>query len=246
VDPFGDFLLGLLDERGVDRRGVIRDPVSPTAATAVLVRADSERAFLHSTGADGTLAADELDSDLLYSGRALHVAGALVLEALDGEPTAAILAEAKRRGLFTSLDPAWDATGRWSRLEPCLPHLDLAVPSLSEAQAVSGEQDPERVAAWWRARGVREVALTMGPDGCYASGEGFEGQVPAQEVQAVDGTGAGDAFAAALIYGELAGWSFGDAVQLANAAGALATTAVGASEGVLGLDETRAFARMSR
>jgi sugar/nucleoside kinase (ribokinase family) len=246
ADPFGDFLLGLLDQRGVDRRGVVRDPVSPTAATAVLVRADSERAFLHSTGADGTLAADELDSDLLYSGRALHVAGALVMDTLDGEPTAAVLAEAKRRGLFTSLDPAWDATGRWSRLEPCLPHLDLAVPSLGEAQAVSGEQEPERVAAWFRERGVQEIALTMGADGCYASGDGFEASMPAQRVVPVDGTGAGDAFAAGLIYGKLAGWSFEDAVTLANAAGALATTAVGATEGVLGLDETLAFARMER
>jgi sugar/nucleoside kinase (ribokinase family) len=246
ADPFGDFLLGLLDERGVDRRGVVRDPVSPTSATSVLVRADGERAFLHSTGADGTLAADELDGDLLYSGRALHIAGALVMDTLDGEPTAGILAEAKERGLFTSLDPAWDPTGRWSRLEPCLPYLDLAVPSLGEAQAVSGEEEPARVAAWWRERGVKELALTMGPDGCYASGDGFEGHVAARQVQAIDGTGAGDAFAAGLIYGKLSGWSFEDAVTLANAAGALATTAVGATEGVLGLDETLAFARMER
>lgn len=244
ADPFGDFLLGLLDERGVDRRGVVRDPVSPTSATAVLVRADGERAFLHSTGADGTLTAAELDEELLYAGRALHIAGALLLHALDGEPTAGLLAEAKRRGLFTSLDPAWDPNGHWSRLESCLPHLDLAVPSLGEAQAVSGEREPQFVAAWWRARGVKEVALTMGPEGCYAAGEGFEGYLPAPQVQAVDGTGAGDAFAAGLIYGKLAGWSFKDAVALANAAGALATTAVGASEGVLGLDETLAFARM--
>jgi sugar/nucleoside kinase (ribokinase family) len=211
----------------------------------VLVRADGERAFLHSTGADGTLAAGELDEAFLYAGRALHLAGALVMDTLDGEPTAGILAEAKRRGLFTSLDPAWDPTGRWSRLEPCLPHVDLAVPSLGEAQAVSGEQEPARVAAWWRARGVKEIALTMGPDGCYASGDGFEGHVRAPAVQAVDGTGAGDAFAAGLLYGKLAGWSFEDAVKLANAAGALATTAVGASEGVLGLDDTLAFARMN-
>jgi sugar/nucleoside kinase (ribokinase family) len=245
TDPFGDFLLGLLDERGVDRRGVVRDPVSPTSATSVLVRDDGERAFLHSTGADGTLRADELDEEVLYGGRALHLAGALLLDGLDGEPAAGILAEARQRGLLTSLDPAWDATGRWSRLEPCLPYLDLAVPSLGEARAVSGENDPARVAAWWRARGVKEVALTMGPEGCYASGEGFEGHVAAPQVQAIDGTGAGDAFAAGLIYGKLAGWSFEEAVTLANAAGALATTAVGATEGVLGLDETLAFARMA-
>jgi sugar/nucleoside kinase (ribokinase family) len=245
ADPLGDFLLALLDERGVDRRGVVRDPVSPTSATSVLVRGDGERAFLHSTGADGTLTADELDDEVLYAGRALHLAGALLLDGLDGEPAAAILAQAKGRGLVTSLDPAWDPTGRWSRLEPCLPYLDLAVPSLAEARAVSGETEPERVAAWFRERGVGEVALTMGPDGCYASGEGFEGLVPAPSVDAVDGTGAGDAFAAGLIYGKLAGWSFDRSVSLANAAGALATTAVGATEGLLSLDATLECARMN-
>ena len=42
---------------------------------------------------------------------------------LDGDPTAAVLAEARARGLTTSLDTVWDATGRWERLLPSLPHL---------------------------------------------------------------------------------------------------------------------------
>ena len=168
------------------------------------------------------------------------------MEALDGEPFAALLAEAKRRGLVTSLDTVWDASSRWSRVEPCLPYVDLAMPSLGEAQAISGEREPERVAAWFRERGVREIALTMGADGCYASGDDFEGVVPAVGVEAVDGTGAGDAFAAGVLYGKLAGWNFEDAVRLGAAAGALATTAVGAFEGVGTLDETLRFAKIAR
>ena len=57
-------------------------------------------------------------------------------------------------------------------------------------------------------------------------------------VQAVDGTGSGDAFAAGLLYGKLAGWPFERAARFANAVGALATTAVGATEGVRGVAET--------
>jgi len=86
------------------------------------------------------------------------------------------------------------------------------------------------------------VALKLGPDGCYVAGAEFEGDVPAFPVHVVDGTGAGDAFAAGVIYGRLAGWPLVDAARLANAAGALATTAVGATEGLLDLDETLAFA----
>ena len=245
ADPFGNFVLDLLDERDVDRRAVIRDPATPTSATVALVRSDGERTFLHLTGASSQLRAEELDPQLLYAGRVLHVAGALVLEQLDGAPTASLLAEARARGILTSLDTVWDATGRWHRLHPCLAGLDLAVPSLAEAQAVSGERQPERVAAWFRAQGVQEVALKMGAAGCYVAGESFEGQVPAPAVHAVDGTGAGDAFAAGFLFGKLEGFGLERTARLANAAGALATTAVGAFEGVRGPAETLGLAGLA-
>ena len=242
VDAFGDFLLGLLDKRGVGREGVLRDGSVPTSASVALVSGDGERTFLHLPGANARVRPEELDPEVLFGGRWLHLAGALVLEELDGAPTAAILAEARRRGLRTSLDTVWDASGRWQRLEPCLPHLDLIVPSMDEARAITGEQEAARVAAWFRKRGVAEVALTLGPAGCYAAGDGFEGLVATPRVHAVDGTGAGDAFAAGVINGRLAGWELERAVRFGNAAGALATTAVGAFEGVGGPAETLALA----
>lgn len=242
TDPFGDFLLTLLDTRGVDGRGVVRDPTVPTSATVALVSADGERTFLHTPGANARLRAEELDPAILYGGRCLHVAGALVMEDLDGEPFAAILAEARRRGLTTSLDTVFDASGRWARVEPSLPHLDLAMPGLEEARAIAGEREPERVAAWFRARGVGNVALKMGRQGCYVAGDEFEGLVAAPSVRSIDGTGAGDAFAAGLLHGRLAGWPLEEAARFGCAAGALATTAVGAFEGVGGLAETLALA----
>jgi sugar/nucleoside kinase (ribokinase family) len=229
ADPLGDFLVSLLDERGVDRRGVVRDPESATSATVVLVEEDGERTFLHLPGANGRLRAKELDPDLLYAGRALHLAGALVLDALDGEPAAAILAEAKARGLVTSLDPVWDATGRWERLLPSLPQLDLLTASLAEAEAISGERGPEAAAEWLRSRGVSTVAVTLGADGCWVTGVG---RVPAPAVAAVDGTGAGDAFVAGFLYGMLEDRPPERCAALANRLGALATTAVGAYAGL--------------
>jgi sugar/nucleoside kinase (ribokinase family) len=242
ADPFGDFILQLLDERGVDRRGVLQDSAVSTSATVVLVDSAGERTFLHLPGANGQLRREELDEDALFSGRALHVAGALVMPELDGSPTAGVLEEAKARGLTTSLDTVWDATGHWERLLPSLPHLDLFVPSLAEGSAISREPEPESVAAWLRERGVGTVGLKLGAEGCFVASEEFEGFVAAPAVEAIDGTGAGDAFAAGLLYGHLAGWPLGRAAALANAAGALAATAVGAVEGVRGLEETLALA----
>lgn len=241
-DTFGDFLVELLRERGLDAQGMLRDRATPTSATVVLVDGAGERSFLHLPGANGALTAEELPTDHVFAGRALHVAGALVMPALDGVRTAELLAEARRRGVRTSLDTVFDATGRWERVRPCLPHLDLLTASLPEAQGISGELEPARAAVWFRERGVAEVALKLGPHGCYVAGAEFEGDVPAFTVHAVDGTGAGDAFAAGVLYGRLVGWPLVDAARLGNAAGALATTAIGATEGLLGLEQTLAFA----
>jgi sugar/nucleoside kinase (ribokinase family) len=245
TDRFGDFVLDLLDERAVDRRGVVRDVSTPTSATVALVGSDGTRTFLHVPGANGTLRADELDAELLYPGRALHAAGQLVMPELDGEPFARLLAEARGRGLVTSLDTVFDATGRWERVLPSLPHVDLFTPALAEARGITGEDDPERAAARLLEHGVGAVAVTLGPDGCYASGPGFEGHVQAPRVAEVDGTGSGDAFAAGLLYGTLADWGFERSVRFACAAGALATTAVGAYAGLRGPDETLELAGLA-
>jgi sugar/nucleoside kinase (ribokinase family) len=229
ADALGDHLVALLDARGVDTENVLRDPQTTTSASIVLIAGDGERTFLHSPGANAWLTEDEIDLDALYAARCVHVAGAGLMEALDGEPLARILAGARQRGLATSLDTAWDASGRWERIGPCLQHADVVCPSLAEARGVSGEHDIPAVAAWFRAHGPEWVALTMGPDGCYASGPGFEGQVEAPHAEVVDSTGAGDAFAAGLIHARLAGWDFERAVRFACAAGADATTTVGAS-----------------
>jgi sugar/nucleoside kinase (ribokinase family) len=245
ADPFGDFVLGLLRERGVDARRVLRDASVPTSASVALVGSDGERTFLHLKGANVAVRAEEL-GDAPFAGRALHIAGALVLDALDGEPTAALLAEAHRRGIHTSLDTVFDGSGRWHRVLPALPHCDLVTPGLEEARAITGEQEPAQAAARLRALGANTAAVTLGPDGCIVVGEGFEGHLPACPVTAVDGTGAGDAFTAAFLYGRLAGWPIERCARFANAAGALATTAVGAFEGVGDLSETLRLAGLEK
>jgi sugar/nucleoside kinase (ribokinase family) len=244
-DAFGAFLLGLLDERGVDRRGVLTDAAVATSATVALVDSLGERTFLHLPGANASLRAEEIDRTLLFSGRALHLAGALVLESLDGEPAAGILADARSHGLVTSLDTVWDASGRWERVLPALPHVDLFAPSLAEGQAISGAEKPAAVAAWLRARGAGAVALKCGADGCFVAGDDFEGALAGPSVIAVDSTGAGDAFVAGLLYGRLEGWTLERSARFANAVGALATTAVGALGGVQGAEETLALAGLS-
>lgn len=227
ADAFGDFLLGLLAQRGVDGTAVVRDPEVATSASVVLVDSSGERTFVHVPGANAALHADEI-GDAAFDGRALHVGGSLVLDALDGEPTARLLAQAQRRGILTSLDPVFDPRGRWQLVVPALPQCDLVTPSLAEAQAITGAQDAADAARRLHELGAHIVAVTLGADGCHLVADGIDERVPAPKVHAVDGTGAGDAFAAAFLAALLAGERPLECARRANDAGAQAVTTLGA------------------
>jgi sugar/nucleoside kinase (ribokinase family) len=70
--------------------------------------------------------------------------------------------------------------------------------------------------------------------------------VPSFAVRTVDSTGAGDAFVAAFLQARLRGWPAAEGAVVANAAGALAATVVGAGEGLPGQREAAAFLRGRR
>jgi sugar/nucleoside kinase (ribokinase family) len=240
-DLFGGVLARQASARGIDTTGLrISDEL--TSASVVLDASDGERTFLHNPGASAALTAHDVEGALRASGaRWLHIGGALVLPSLDGEPLAELLSAAGSRGVGTSLDPVFDATGTWERLHPCLPHLDAICPNITEARGITGQRSAEDCAAWLRDHGVDKVAVKLGRDGAYALDAQAGRHVPPFEVTARDETGAGDAFAAGLICGLLRGWPLVRAVRLGNAVGALSTTGIGASTALPDLEEALAL-----
>jgi sugar/nucleoside kinase (ribokinase family) len=242
-DPFGDFVLNALKERGIGTRGVKRDPQVGTSATMVMVAPDGERRFVHYIGANARLTLADVDFQMLAGASILQVAGSLVMPGIDGEPTAELLRQAQAAGVTTFLDTVWDDTGRWMELlAPCLPHVDYFVPSLAEAQALTGLDDPNQVGQALLDRGVKTVGLKMGAEGCLVmNGGGRSIRLPAFDVEVVDATGAGDAFAAGFIAGVYQGWLLERTARFANAVGALCVTGLGATGGVRSLNETLEF-----
>jgi len=242
-DGLGDFILRKMNREGLDIRGVRRDQTTNTSASMVMVDSSGERSFLHYLGANATYCAEDVNWDALSEARILHVAGSLVLPALDGQPTAELLGKGKELGLITSLDTVWDASGRWmSLIEPCLPNLDYFLPSLAEAQALVGLDDPQAIAEKLHEYGVKTVALKMGEEGSFvSSGNDVRLTVPAFQVDSVDGTGAGDAFVGGFLAGVLMGMGLEETARLANAAGAMCVTHIGATAGIPTLDELKTF-----
>jgi sugar/nucleoside kinase (ribokinase family) len=243
TDSFGDFVLNALAERGISSIGVTRDSQVGTSATMVMVSQDGERRFVHYLGANAHLTLADVDLSMVEAGSILHIAGSLVMPGIDGEPTAELLRHARAAGVTTFLDTVWDDTGRWmDTLAPCLPYVDYFVPSLPEGQALTGKDAPTEVARALLACGVKTVGLKMGVDGCLVLSAGGQMlRIPAFQVDVVDATGAGDAFAAGFIAGVWQEWDLEKTARFANAVGALSVTGLGASGGVRSLSETISF-----
>lgn len=242
-DPFGDFLINELRQRGVGITGVKRDVNVGTSATMAMVAPEGERRFVHYIGANAALTFKDIDLEVIKQASILHIAGSLVMPGIDGEPTAEILRIAQEAGVVTFLDTVWDDTGRWNELlGPCLPYINYFVPSLPEGQAITGETEPVAVAQALQDRGVSVVGLKMGEEGCVVLGpQGEIIRYPSYRVDVVNTTGAGDAYAAGFIAGVWQGWSLDKTARFANAVGALCVIGLDASGGITTTEETLAF-----
>jgi ribokinase len=108
---------------------------------------------------------------------------------------------------------------------------------------MSGEDGVEAGVRRLAAETGCRVVATLGADGALVCADGALLRVDAVRVEALDTTGAGDAFNGALAVGLAAGLPLVDAVEGANTAAAYATTALGAQGGMLTRAELRARLR---
>jgi sugar/nucleoside kinase (ribokinase family) len=230
-DAFGDFLVEVMNDANLDTSGIVRDRSVNTSVTTVLISPDGERSFLHYSGGNARMSEDDVDYDIVGAARILHIAAAFLVPGLDGEPMARVLQKAHRMGVTTSLDTAWDAEGRWMRLlEPCLSHVDIFMPSIEEAQILSGKERPDEVAEFFLDYGIGTVLLKLGAEGCYVRTASEEFGTPAFKVEnVVDTLGAGDSHAAGFLAATVAGWDLKKACRFANAVGAACVSAKGTS-----------------
>jgi ribokinase len=222
ADADGDAALAMLGREGVDTSHVRRIPGVATGAGFIMVDGDGNNAIAVDLGANLLLSPDDVDAAEQL------IAGADVLLAqLEIAPTTALhaAAVARRHGVRTILNPA----PAQSLPTDGLAAVDILTPNLSEAQVLSGlpSDDPLALAAALRRGGVGMVILTVGEHGAWIAGERELQAVPAYSVAALDTTGAGDAFSAALAVALAEGASLVDAVSFACAAGGFCVQSLG-------------------
>jgi len=244
-ESFGRLLTGTLEHNGVDTRGVVRSAEQQTSLAFVTLGSGGEREFLfyRNNAPDLSLSPEELSIPVVTSSSVLHVNTVMLLGRLSAGTQLTAIALAREAGLLISVDinfrrALWSDHQRMiafgGRMVGEATILKVTEEELCELAA--GASIPERVRSLWHPS-LRICAVTKGAAGAELFTAEHHFECPAFTVDAVDTTGAGDAFAACLL-SELIGMDFdlsseeglATALRRACAAGALSTTRKGAME----------------
>ncbi len=215
-DEFGHAIRTALANDGLDVSYVL--PSRKATGTAiVLLLPDGENSIVIAPGANGDLQPGDLDKPLSEM-----KPGDLLLCQLETplETVAAALRVARQRGATTMLDPA---PARELPVD-LLRNVDILTPNETEAAELGASDDIHQLAELTGGT----IVIKKGSEGCIALRNGHLLTVPAFQVDAVDTTGAGDTFNAALSVALLRDKSFEDGLLFANAAAALSVTRKGA------------------
>jgi sugar/nucleoside kinase (ribokinase family) len=243
-DLQGDLVISELENRGVDVSQIRRTISSATSGTVVINVIGEDRRYLHCVGANAELRFEDLDLSVLGHASVLYFGGYLALPSFDVGSLTVLFREAKLRGLTTVLDvtmPVNESFDIQSVARP-LRYTDYFLPNCEEAGRLTGEQD-ERSQAKRLSESNPECAIiiTRGARGPLARQRGRFIDTPPFQVNSVDESGAGDAFAAGLISATVKDWPLEAALIFASAVGASRTLTLGSFNSVFTFAEALSF-----
>jgi len=236
-DAFGVEALGHYQAEGIDTTFVWRDKDRPTGTAAIVVDDNADNCIIVVPGANAVLT----PRDMQEASSAIQESDAVLCQLetpLDATLEAFRLARAA--GVKTVLTPAPVQPISHELFSLC----DLCVPNTTEMEqlaacSIDSHADVYSAANWLRARGVKNVVVTMGDRGALLVDDAGAMHIPAVDVKAVDTTGAGDAFTAALAVSWAEGLELREAAQRASIVAALTVTRIGAQSAFPSLAELK-------
>ncbi len=222
-DADGDWIVEHCQSLGIDTALLFRHDTAPTSYTDVMtVCSTGRRTFFHQRGANRFLGPEHFPWAKMR-GRILYLGYLLLLDTMDaadarhGTVAAGVLREAGHNGLYRAVDLVSVERPDYSDIvNPALSEIDLLICNELEASRVTGiptrHADEKHLAEGLRSaaralldRGIRDWVVIHLPEGAYASSargeEVWQGRARLPSEQIVGAAGAGDAFAAGLLYG---------------------------------------------
>jgi 2-dehydro-3-deoxygluconokinase len=248
ADAFGDRFIELWQREGVDCARVARRDDGHTAVYFVTHDGRGHQFhYLRTGSAASRLGPDDLPRDYLAGAAILHLSG--ISQAISPAARAAGFAAmdlVKAAGGRISYDTnlrlkLWPLDQARDVIHTAMARADIALPSLEDAEQLTGLSDPDANVDFYLRLGPSVVALKLGKDGALVATPEARRRIAGRTVKAVDATGAGDTFAGAFLARLLDGDDPFAAATWANAAAALKTTGFGAIAPMPRRDAVAAF-----
>jgi ribokinase len=227
-DNRGHDALALYRREGVDASGVRTLSDSPTGTGFIMVNDAGENEIVIDFGANNRLSADQIETNRIFFENSKVL---LVQMEIPTDPIIAAVNLAKETGVFSILNPA-----PYHPLpDKTLTGVSLITPNRTEAALILGmipdiDASPEELGKALRQKGILSSIITLGSRGMQITTDSISEKIDAFNVEAVDTTGAGDAFTAALGIAIAEGASLKEAALFAAAAAALSATKYGVIE----------------
>lgn len=241
-DLMGDWVLRRFADFGVDTEMMQRIPDMTTSSSIVTTRPDGARPALHKRGATAGFYITDDQVDRVLDTKIFHVGGVGLMDAMDKGRNAELLAEAKSRGITTTLDVFASTPDDLPLIRPLLAHTDYFMPSEEEAMALSGMTDYEQIASFLLDQGVGAVILTLGAQGAmYRDQRGQKIDMPSYKIDVVCTCGCGDCFNAGFATGLHLGRSIEDCIRFGQASSAQNAMGLGSQAVVSSLENTISF-----
>jgi 2-dehydro-3-deoxygluconokinase len=229
ADMFGDQLMELWAQEGVDTSGVARDLDAHTGVYFVTHGpAGHQFSYLRAGSAASRMTPDWLPRDVIRRSKILHVSGiSLAISAAARVTVFEAIRVARDSGTLVALDSnlrlkLWPIELARETIERAAGSCDVFLPSMEDALLLGRVGEADEVIDWSHGLGAKLVALKLGADGALVSDGTRREHIPGRKVRVVDATGAGDCFCGNLLARLAKGDSLFAAAHWANAAASLA------------------------
>ncbi|KEZ89727.1 ribokinase [Lacrimispora celerecrescens] len=239
-DAFADVALNTMKDLGMDTKRIFRTGQTETGCALIMVDENtSQNEIVVILGACDTITDEEVESisDLLDDSEFLLTQLETNISSVEK-----VIDIAYEKGVKIILNTA--------PVQPVsdsiLSKVDLITPNEVEAEIltgipVDGEENAGRAADYFFEKGVKNVLITLGGKGVYLATSEKRGILPAYRVNAVDTTGAGDAFNGGLVAALAEGKDLWEAASFANALAAISVQRIGTTPAMPEREEIDSF-----
>jgi 5-dehydro-2-deoxygluconokinase len=250
ADYVRDFLLKFLRAEGVDTRWVVEKPGRHTNTVMVALQPPEEMQFVpfYANNADLELTFDDMQAAPLADCRALLFSGMGLLQDPSRSATQYAAEYARAHGAKVVMDldyraPMWsDARLYGIVARRTLGLVDIALGTEVEVQAAAGIEETQSAVQKLLQIAHEAVIVKKGAQGSTVyTPDGAAHEIAPFKVEVVNFLGAGDAYAAGLVYGYLQGWELPRAARLGSACGALIVAEAGTANAMPTLETALSF-----